>query len=97
MKEMKFNFALLMIFVLFMLSFLLVTLTGCNYQMADTVYSFDRAIINIGDKTIEVEVKAWRDFEDGDQVQIVAPDGTVYLTDTTRCVLIKDGKGGAEE
>ena len=81
------------IFALFMVLVLLVLLAGCNYQMVDTVYDFDRAIIVIGDRTIEVEVKGWRDFEDSDQLQIVATDGTVYLTDTTRCVLIRDGKG----
>lgn len=80
-------------FTLILLFVLLATLAGCNYQMADTVYDFDRAIIEVGDRVVEVEVKAWRDFEDGDQLQIVATDGTVYLTDTTRCVLIRDGKG----
>lgn len=80
-------------FALFMVLVLVTLLVACNYQMVDTVYDFDRAIIEVGDRTIEVEVKGWRDFEDGDQLQIVATDGTVYLTDTTRCVLIKDGKG----
>ena len=37
---------------------------------------------------IEGKVTSWKDFEDGDQIQVVI-DGVTYLTDTTRCVLIK--------
>lgn len=70
----------------------LTLLSSCNYQMLDTNYTFDRAIIEIGGQAIEVEVKAWRDYENSDQVQIVATDGTVYLTHTSRCVLITDSE-----
>lgn len=65
--------------------------TGCgNMDMWDTNYTFDRAIIEMpGGKVIEVEIKQWRDYE-GEQVQIITEDGTIYLVSTYNCVLIRD-------
>ena len=75
------------------LAIIAMTLCACtNYDFIDTNYKFDRAIIDVGDRVVEVNVKLWRDFEDGDQIQIEAEDGTVYLTDTTRCVLIRNAE-----
>ena len=67
-------------------------LTGCgNQTFIDTNYTYDRAIIKLAnDEVIEVEVKEWRDYEYGEQLQIITPDGTVYLTSSTRCDLIRD-------
>lgn len=70
-------------------------LTGCseyyNVTLIDTTYKFDKAIITISnEQTIEVSVKSWLDFENSDTVQIVATDGTVYLTHYTNVVLIKE-------
>ena len=67
--------------------------TGCgNVDMVDTVYTYDKAIIDLGNgKVIEVDVKSWRDYEDGEQLQITAEDGTVYLTSANRCTLIREG------
>lgn len=79
--------------VCFILALAIVAMTLCactNYDFIDTNYKFDRAIIDVGGRVVEVNVKLWRDFEDGDQIQIEAEDGTVYLTDATRCVLIRD-------
>lgn len=66
-------------------------LAGCgNQTFWDTNYTYDRAIIKLAnDEVIEVEVKEWCDFE-GEQLQIITPDGTVYLTNSTRCDLIRD-------
>lgn len=65
------------------------TLTACNYQPIDTTFSYNYGYILLptGD-VIEGKVTSWRDYEDGDQLQVVI-DGVTYLTDTTRCVLIK--------
>lgn len=67
-------------------------LTGCgNKDIFDTNYTFDRAIIALPNgESIEVEIKQWKDYEDGDQLQIIAEDGTVYLTSTLNCTLIND-------
>lgn len=69
-------------------------LSACgNRQVGiDTSQTFNRAIIKVGDKHIECNVKYWRDFDGGDEIQITTPSGTVYLTHYTNVVLIKDVK-----
>lgn len=65
-------------------------LTGCNnnHQIIDTTYKYDTAIIKLAnDDVIIVDVKSWKDYE-GEQLQITANDGTVYLTNSFRCDLI---------
>lgn len=64
-------------------------LTGCNYQVADFNYAYDYAIININGEYQKIEIDAWRDYEDGEQLQITAKDGTVYLTSSFNCTLVK--------
>jgi hypothetical protein len=73
------------------LALLVTMLTGCgNMNLWDTNYTFDRAIIKMPDgTTLEVEIKQWCDYE-GEQVQIIAKDGTVYLVSTYNCILIND-------
>ena len=64
-------------------------LCGCwNYQMFDTTFTFDYAYISLpNDECVEGEVQKWRDYEDGDQIQVTI-NGITYLTDTTRAVLV---------
>lgn len=69
---------------------IIAALTSCNKQIIDTSYTFNRAIINTGNEVIEVKVKSWKDFEDGDQIQIKAEDGTVYLVHSSNITLICD-------
>lgn len=65
------------------------TLTGCNYQVIDLSYEYDRAMISLPDGTVvEGEVQTWRDYE-GDQLQVVI-DGVTYLTHASRVVLIAE-------
>lgn len=69
--------------------FAVLMLTGCNYQPIDFTYSFNYAYISLPNgECVEGDVQSWKDFEDGDQIQIVI-DGVTYLTDTTRAVLVK--------
>lgn len=69
---------------------MMLTLVGCNKTMFDTTYEYDRAIITAPTgNTFEIEVDAWCDYE-GEQLQIKAKDGTVYLTSSFNCMLIKD-------
>lgn len=67
-------------------------LTGCgNKDLFDTNYTYDRAIIGLPNgESVEVEIKQWKDYEDGEQIQIIAKDGTVYLTSSLNCTLIND-------
>lgn len=39
------------------------TLTGCNYNMIDLEYSFDKAIIRLPNgEVVEGKVTSWRDY-----------------------------------
>lgn len=70
---------------------LILSLAGCgNQQFFDTTYTFDRAIIQLQNgEMIDTKIKAWNDY-DGEQLQIVAEDGTVYLTSSFNCTLINE-------
>jgi uncharacterized lipoprotein NlpE involved in copper resistance len=65
-------------------------LVGCgNRQLIDTKWTFNKAKISIGNEIIEVQVKSWLDYEGGDtSIQVVATDGTVYLTDKKNVLLM---------
>ena len=63
---------------------------GCNKQLFDTTYKFDRAIISLPDgSTITGEVQSWTDYEDGDQIQVKI-DGITYLVHSSQIVLISE-------
>jgi len=69
--------------------FVIICTTGCNYQMVDLTYTFDYGYISLPNgECVEGKIDSWRDYDDGNQIQIVI-DGVTYLTDTTRCVLVK--------
>lgn len=81
---MKKNLGTLLLFV-----FMLFALTGCTYDAVDTAWNYDYAYVLLPNgKVIEGNVEKWRDYEDGDQIQVKI-EGKTYLTDTTRCVLVK--------
>ncbi len=61
---------------------------GCgNYQMFDTTFTYNYAIIRLQNgEVIEGKVEKWTDYE-GEQLQ-VAIDGVTYLTNSLNCTLI---------
>lgn len=63
--------------------------TACgNKQVFDTTYTFNYAIIRLQDnKVVEGKVQSWKDFEDGDQLQIKI-DGITYLVHSINCTLM---------
>lgn len=67
----------------------IIALTSCNKQLVDTTYSFDTAVMYVGGEWLTVDVDSWKDYEDGDQIQIKAKDGNVYLVHSTNVTLIK--------
>ena len=74
----------------FMLMMALMLSSCGNYQMLDTTYRFDRAIISLPNGNIvDGEVDSWIDFEDGDQIQVKI-DGVTYLVHSSDIVLIKE-------
>lgn len=65
-----------------------VALTGCNYQVVDLNYKYDRAIIELPNgEVVDGKVQSWRDYEDGDQIQVQI-DGETYLVHSSDIVLI---------
>ena len=58
-----------------------------NKDAFDLNYSFDKAIIWVGEEKIELDIKSWKDYE-GDQIQIKAADGKVYLVSSLNTILI---------
>ena len=69
---------------------LTILMTGCNKQMVDLTYSYERAIICLPNgEIVEGRVSSWTDFEDGDQIQVKI-DGKTYLVHSSNVVLISD-------
>ena len=67
---------------------LVLCFTGCNRTFMDTTYKFDEAFIQLPDgDVVHGQVQSWRDFEDGDQLQVKI-DGVAYLTHASNVVLI---------
>ena len=69
----------------------LAALTACgNMAVFDTTYTFDYAIVAFPDgSTKTIEIKSWTDYE-GEQIQIEATDGTVYLVNSVNCILVSE-------
>ena len=67
-------------------------LVGCgNKQIFDFNQKFDYAIVSFPDGSAKkIELKRWTDYADGDQLQLTAKDGTVYLVHATNCVLVSE-------
>ena len=69
---------------------LVIMLTGCNRQVIDLTYHYDRAIIQLPNgEIIDGEVESWTDYEDGDQLQIKI-DGVTYLVHSQDVALIAE-------
>ena len=70
---------------------ILISCTGCyNKQFIDMTYHYDRAIIYLPNgEVVEGRVNSWRDFEDGDSIQVKI-DGKTYLTHLCNVCLIDD-------
>lgn len=65
-------------------------ISGCNKQMVDLTFSYERAILVLPNgEVVEGRVTSWTDFEDGDQIQVKI-DGKTYLVHSSNIVLISD-------
>ena len=65
-------------------------LSGCNKQMLDLTYSYERAILSLPNgEIVEGKVQSWKDFDDGDQIQVKI-DGKEYLVHSENIVLISE-------
>lgn len=65
-------------------------ITGCNRQMFDTTWSFERAIIFLPDgEKIEGKITSWTDYDGSDMIQVTI-EGKVYLTHSSNVVMISE-------
>lgn len=69
---------------------LILGLTGCNKQVFDTTYSYERAILSLPNgEVVEGKVQSWTDYADGDQIQVKI-DNKQYLIHSEDVVLISE-------
>lgn len=69
---------------------LVAVLCGCNKQLVDLNYKFDRAVLYLPNgEVVEGEVQSWTDYEEGDQIQVKI-DGKTYLVHSSQVVLIAE-------
>ncbi len=79
-------------FIIIVICFLCVMMNArfSNRQIVDVHYRFDRAVLSLPNgKIIEGPVDSWKDFEDGDQLQVTI-QGVTYLVHSANCVLIDE-------
>lgn len=72
---------------------LALTLTSCNfagYDLIDTNYHFNKAIIKMPNgETKEIDIYTWADAE-GEQLTITDKNGNRYLVSSVNCILIEE-------
>ena len=75
--------------VLICLAFSMFMISSCgNKQWMDTTFTFDTAIICLPNReVIEGKVESWKDFDDGDQIQVKV-NGKTYLVHSENVALI---------
>ena len=79
----------------FILAFVLIlSLAGSawadfNMNLFDTKYSFNYAYVGLPNgKTIEGEIKSWKDWDDSDMLQVTFTDGSTYYSHSSNIVLV---------
>lgn len=68
--------------------FCLLFMTGCNKQLIDIDYSYDKVICNYDGDKFELKIDKWTDY-DGEQLQIKSNNKT-YLVSANKCYLVKE-------
>lgn len=77
------------IVIAIILAFIL-TMAGCNKQLIDTTYKYDRAIISLPNgEVVDGKIQSWKDYEDGDQIQVKI-NGKSYLVHSSNIALISE-------
>lgn len=62
---------------------------GCNKTVFDTTYTFNHAFVSLPDGScVDGPIRAWKDWEDSDMLQVTFSDGTVYYTHSSNIVLV---------
>ena len=76
--------------VIFLVLLVVLAMVGCNKQLVDTTWSYERAILKLPNgSVIDGKVSSWTDFEDADQIQVKI-NGKTYLVHSSNVVLISN-------
>ena len=67
---------------------LVVGLCGCNYNIVDTKWNFNKAYVTYGDKVVEYDITSWA--EDETTFTITCKDGTIICSSQVNIVLVKE-------
>lgn len=89
MKLLKNKNVIVVIATIVGLVLILLGVTGCNKQVFDFDYTYDKAICLIGGEYKEIKLSKWTDYE-GEQLQLKDKEGNTYLVNSVNCTLIKD-------
>lgn len=73
--------------LLLIILFITITLASCNYQPIDLTFNYNKVHIIETNKCYVIT--SWRDYEDGEQVQVTLNDGTTLLLSTNTSILIE--------
>lgn len=79
-------------FVIVMLAatMLLVICAACNKQIADTTWSFEKAVVGLPDgSSVSGKVESWCDYDNSDMIQVKI-DGKTYFTHSVNVVMISE-------
>lgn len=82
------NKKVILLVLVLILSVIILSSCGNRQVGIDTNQSFNKAYVNLGGEWQLISVKAWRDFDKCDEIQIIASDGTVYLTHYSNMILV---------
>ena len=61
---------------------------GCNKQVFDFKYTYDKAVCNYNGDKFELGIDKWNDYE-GEQLQVVSGNKT-YLLSANNCYLVDE-------
>lgn len=89
-KSKKFFRIAAIIFAILVPPCIVTVCAGCNRQIFDTTWNFKKAHIRGISSSSEwtpVEIASWKDYADGDVVQIKTKSGKTYLTHYNNIVL----------
>jgi hypothetical protein len=67
----------------------LTVLSGCNYDMLDFHYQYNKAIVFGDNVATIIEINKWTDY-DGEQIQIETTDGLLLVTSSFDTKLVND-------
>ena len=85
---MKKRIIVLLVLIVIMATLLIATSCqgGCNKELFDLQYAYNRAYIKVGEEWVDISIKSWTDYE-GEQLQITLHDGSKILVSSVNCIL----------